>query len=131
MKDVTNNPIPQDLNLWFYKDGNIVTENIFQKFKRKKVVVFGLPGAFTPTCTSQMLPQYESRYEDILACGIDEVYCHSVNDPYVMDAWFKSLDIKNVKPLPDGNSDWGWNYGYFVSSGIKRIWSKIMIYFCN
>ena len=68
-----------------------------------------------------MLPQYESRYEDILACGIDEVYCHSVNDPYVMDAWFKSLDIKNVKPLPDGNSDWGWNYGNFVSSGIKRI----------
>ena len=53
-------------------------------FEGKKVVVFALPGAFTPTCSSQQLPGYEEKYDEIKSLGIDEVYCLSVNDTFVM-----------------------------------------------
>ena len=71
-------------------------------FDGKKVVVFALPGAFTPTCSSQQLPGYEELYDEFIANGIDEVYCLSVNDAFVMNAWFKNRDIKKVKPIGDG-----------------------------
>jgi len=71
-------------------------------FDNKKVVVFALPGAFTPTCSSQQLPGYEELYNEFKAQGIDEVYCLSVNDAFVMNAWFKNQDIKKVKPIGDG-----------------------------
>jgi|13_taG_2_1085334.scaffolds.fasta_scaffold00826_16 peroxiredoxin len=73
-------------------------------FKNKRVVIFSLPGAFTPTCSTQQLPGYEEKYEEFTdKHSIDEVYCISVNDAFVMNAWFDSLDIKNVKPIPDGS----------------------------
>ena len=72
-------------------------------FNDKKIIVFSLPGAFTPTCTSQQLPGYESQYEDFKAMGIDEVYCVSVNDSFVMNAWANKEGIKNVKVIPDGS----------------------------
>jgi len=53
-------------------------------FKGKRVVIFSLPGAFTPTCSTTHLPGYESNYEAIKACGVDEIYCLSVNDAFVM-----------------------------------------------
>ena len=56
-------------------------------FKGKRVVVFAIPGAFTPTCSSTHLPGYEDKYEEILSLGIDEVYCLSVNDAFVMRQW--------------------------------------------
>ena len=56
-------------------------------FKGKRVVLFSLPGAFTPTCSSTHLPGYESHYEDIKKMGVDEVYCLSVNDAFVMRQW--------------------------------------------
>ena len=67
-------------------------------FHGKKVVVFALPGAFTPTCSSQQLPGYEELYDESKkANGIDEVYCFCrVNDAFVMNAWFKNQDIKKV-----------------------------------
>ena len=68
-------------------------------FDNKKIVVFALPGAFTPTCSSQQLPGYEEMYDEFKAQGIDEVYCLSVNDAFVMNAWFKNQDVKKVKPL--------------------------------
>jgi len=71
-------------------------------FDNKKVVVFALPGAFTPTCSSQQVPAYEEMYDDIKAQGIDEVYCISVNDAFVMNAWFNNQGIKKVKPIGDG-----------------------------
>ena len=71
-------------------------------FANKRVALFGLPGAFTPTCSSQQLPEYEDKYEQILSNGIDEVYCLSVNDAFVMNAWFRDENIKNVKSLADG-----------------------------
>lgn len=73
-------------------------------FSDKKVVLFGVPGAFTPTCSSSHLPDYERDYDLIRAEGVDEVYCISMNDSFVMNAWFKQLGIEKVKPLPDGNS---------------------------
>ena len=70
-------------------------------FKNKKVVLFSLPGAYTPTCSSQQLPGYEEKYEDLKKFA-DEVYCLSVNDSFVMNAWFRDQNITKVKPIGDG-----------------------------
>jgi thioredoxin-dependent peroxiredoxin len=73
-------------------------------FDGKKVVVFALPGAFTPTCDSTHLPGYEKAYEEFKQRGVDEVYCLSVNDAYVMNKWGQSQNLKNVKLIPDGST---------------------------
>ena len=69
-------------NPFTWKD--VKTEDLM---KGKRVVLFALPGAFTPTCSSTHLPGYEKHYEAIKACGIDEIYCLSVNDAFVMRQW--------------------------------------------
>ena len=74
-------------------------------FKGKRVVIFSLPGAFTPTCSSQQLPGFEKEYNKIKNMGIDEIYCVSVNDSFVMNAWAKDLEIENVKMIPDSNGE--------------------------
>ena len=74
-------------------------------FAGKRVVLFSLPGAFTPTCSTFQLPGFEEKYDEIKSLGIDEVYCISVNDSFVMNAWAKSQNLKNVKVIPDGNGD--------------------------
>jgi len=108
-------------------------------FNGRKVVVFGLPGAFTPTCSSTHLPGYEAKYQDLKNLGVDEVYCISVNDAFVMNQWGKSLGVKNVKLLPDGSGDFtramgmmvkknnlgfgdrSWRYSMYVEDGeIKK-----------
>jgi len=66
------------------------TETIFNA---KKIIIFSLPGAFTPTCSSTHLPGYEAKYDELLKY-VDEVYCVSVNDAFVMNAWAKDLKIK-------------------------------------
>ena len=75
------------------------TETIFNN---KKTIIFSLPGAFTPTCSSTHLPGYEAKYDELLKY-VDEVYCVSVNDAFVMNAWAKDLNVEKVKMLPDGN----------------------------
>ena len=75
------------------------TETIFND---KKIIVFSLPGAFTPTCSSTHLPGYEAKY-DKLKKYVDEVYCLSVNDSFVMNAWAKDQKIEKIKMLPDGS----------------------------
>ena len=72
-------------------------------FSGKKVIVFALPGAFTPTCSSTHLPGFEAHYEEFKALGVDEIYCLSVNDAFTMFQWGKHQDVKNVKLLPDGS----------------------------
>ena len=74
-------------------------------FKGKKIVLFALPGAFTPTCSSTHLPGYEAKYQEIIDQGVDDVYCLSVNDAFTMFQWSKHLGIEHVKMLPDGNGD--------------------------
>ena len=74
-------------------------------FKGKRVVLFSLPGAFTPTCSSQQLPGFEKEYDKIRNMGIDEIYCVSVNDSFVMNAWASHMKIQNVKMIPDGSGN--------------------------
>ncbi len=83
-------------------------------FNGKKVVVFGLPGAFTPTCSSTHLPGFEKNYDEFKALGIDEVYCLSVNDAFVMKQWADKLGAKKVKMLPDGNGEFARGMGMLV-----------------
>ena len=70
-------------------------------FKDKRIVIFSLPGAYTPTCSSQQVPGYEEKYDE-LRKFVDEVYCVSVNDAFVMNAWFRDQNIFKVKPIGDG-----------------------------
>ena len=76
--------------------GQWVNKTTDDYFKGKRVVIFSLPGAFTPTCSSQQLPGFEEKYNEIREKGIDEIYCISVNDSYVMNAWAEHMKIKNV-----------------------------------
>ena len=84
-------------------------------FDSKKVVVFALPGAFTPTCSSQQVPGYEEKYDELKAQGIDEVYCLSVNDAFVMNAWARDEKIEKVKMLPDGSAVFTQGMGMLVN----------------
>ena len=72
-------------------------------FAGKNVVVFSLPGAFTPTCSTSHLPRYEELYSEFQAQGVDAVVCVSVNDAFVMYQWGQSQKAENVFLLPDGN----------------------------
>jgi peroxiredoxin len=83
-------------------------------FAGKKVVVFSLPGAFTPTCSSNHLPRYEELYEAFKAEGIDAIICISVNDAFVMFQWGKHVSAKNVFLLPDGNGEFTRKMGMLV-----------------
>jgi peroxiredoxin len=83
-------------------------------FAGKKVVVFSLPGAFTPTCSSNHLPRYEELYEEFKAQGVDQIICVSVNDAFVMFKWGKEIGAKNVFLLPDGNGEFTRKMGMLV-----------------
>jgi len=83
-------------------------------FKNKKVVLFSLPGAYTPTCSSQQVPGYEDKYEE-LKKYVDEVYCLSVNDSFVMNAWFRDQKISRVKPIGDGEGKFTKEMGMLVN----------------
>lgn len=102
---------------------DVTTDEIF---KDKLVIIFSLPGAYTPTCSTYQLPGFEEQYEDFKALGVDEIYCVSVNDSFVMNAWAEDLGIKNVKVLPDGNGEFTEGMGYLVDKSElgfgKRSW---------
>jgi len=83
-------------------------------FSGKKIVLFALPGAFTPTCSSSHAPGYEAFYDDFKNLGVDEVICLSVNDAFVMFKWAKDLNISKVFMLPDGNADFTEKMGMLV-----------------
>jgi thioredoxin-dependent peroxiredoxin len=90
---------------------DVSTEEVFGG---KRIVVFSLPGAFTPTCSSTHLPRYEELYEEIKSQGVDEIYCLSVNDAFVMFQWGKNLGADKVKLLPDGNGEFTRKMGMLV-----------------
>lgn len=90
-------------------------KNLEDLFANKRVIIFGLPGAFTPTCTNSQLPGYEEMFEAFQSdCGIDEIWCTSMNDAFTMFQWKKYLHIENVKMLPDGNGDFAESLGMCV-----------------
>ena len=75
-------------------------------FQNKKAVVFALPGAFTPTCSEQQLPGFENMAQQFYDLGVEDIYCLSVNDSFVMNAWAESQGLKEVHVLPDGSGLW-------------------------
>ncbi len=83
-------------------------------FKDKRIVIFSLPGAYTPTCSSQQLPGYEEKYDE-LKKYVNEIYCISVNDAFVMNAWFRDQGIKKVKPIGDGEGKFTKEMGMLVN----------------
>jgi thioredoxin-dependent peroxiredoxin len=91
-----------------------ITKTSADIFGGRRVAVFALPGAFTPTCSSTHLPGYEANYELIRNCNIDEVYCLSVNDSFVMNSWLKSMSVEKVKPLADGSGKFTRQMGMLV-----------------
>ena len=117
--------------------------NTSEIFDNKKVIVFSLPGAFTPTCSSTHAPGYDAKFEEFKALGVDTIICLSVNDAFVMYQWSQKLGLKNIFMLPDGNADFtramgmlvdksnlgfgnrSWRYSMFVDNGeIKQIFAE-------
>ncbi|MEC9345287.1 MAG: peroxiredoxin [Pseudomonadota bacterium] len=94
-----------------YRWQDVTSDEIFAG---RKVVVFGLPGAFTPTCSSTHLPRFEELYDEFVAEGIDEIVCVSVNDAFVMFQWGKHMGATNVRLLPDGNAEFTQKLGMLV-----------------
>ncbi len=86
-------------------DREWVTMNKQTLFDGKRVVIFGLPGAFTPTCSTQQLPGYEELYSDFRDAGIDDIYCITVNDSFVCNEWQINQGNVNVKIIPDGSGE--------------------------
>jgi thioredoxin-dependent peroxiredoxin len=117
-----NNPVPQVTFKTRVRDESVAGDNPFRWqdlttddiFKGKNIVVFALPGAFTPTCSSTHVPGYEAVYDAIKALGVDEVICLSVNDAFVMYQWKKNLGVEKVFMLPDGNADFTRAMGMLV-----------------
>jgi glutaredoxin-like protein len=83
-------------------------------FAGRKVVVFSLPGAFTPTCSATHLPRYEELAGEFRKAGIDEVVCVSVNDGFVMEAWKADQKVEHVRLVPDGNGEFTRGMGMLV-----------------
>lgn len=75
----------------------------YDYFAGKRVVLFALPGAFTPTCSTYQLPGFEQNFDQFKALGIDEIYCLSVNDAFVMNKWAQDQNLQHVKVIPDGS----------------------------
>lgn len=116
---------------------DVTTDDVF---KGRRVVVFSLPGAFTPTCSNEQLPAFERLYDEIKAQGIDEVICVTVNDAFVVYQWSKHLGCTNVKFLPDGSAKFtrlmgmlvnkehlgfgyrSWRYAMVVDDGVVEQW---------
>ena len=99
----------------FRESGEFVIRTTSELFDAKRVVVFSLPGAFTPTCSAYQLPGFEEKYEEFISLGIDEIYCISVNDGFVMNAWAQDQNIQNVKLIPDGNAYFTRSMGMLVN----------------
>ncbi|MFV1983232.1 MAG: glutathione peroxidase [Thiohalomonadales bacterium] len=139
LEDQTGNTIP---NIIFHQRINDEWQDISSSeiFKNRTVVVFSLPGAFTPTCSSSHVPQYNKLAPSFFENGVDEIMCISVNDAFVMNAWQKDQNAENIVFLPDGNGEFtkamsmlvdkeslgfgkrSWRYSMLVKNGtIKKM----------
>ncbi len=109
-------------------------------FAGKRVVLFSLPGAFTPTCSTYQLPGFENGFADFAAHGIDAIYCMSVNDSFVMNKWAEAQKLENVSVIPDGSGEFtrrvgmlvrkdnlgfglrSWRYAAIINDGVIEAW---------
>ncbi|MCW9055600.1 MAG: peroxiredoxin, partial [Gammaproteobacteria bacterium] len=100
-------------------------------FKGKTVVVFSLPGAFTPTCSSTHLPRFNELATTFKENGVDEIICISVNDAFVMDAWKQNQEAENIRLIPDGNGEFSEGMGMLVNKADlgfgQRSWRYSML----
>jgi len=87
-------------------DGNLVTHDTNELFQNKKVVLFAVPGAFTPTCSIDHLPGYVVSADELKAKGIDNIICLSVNDAFVMHAWGETQNASELMMLADGDGSY-------------------------
>ena len=94
-----------------YRWQDVSTDELFGG---KKILVFSLPGAFTPTCSTFQLPDYEKMYDEFIEAGVDDIYCISVNDAFVMNAWAKQQGVEKVKMIPDGSAEFTRKMGMLV-----------------
>ena len=106
--------VPQ-VEFVFRESGEFVTRTSAELFNDKRIIIFSLPGAFTPTCSAYQLPGFEEKYDDFIGLGIDDIYCISVNDGFVMNAWAQDQNIEKVKLIPDGNAYFTRSMGYLVN----------------
>ena len=120
-----------------YRWQDVTTDDYF---RGRRVIVFSLPGAFTPTCSTYQLPGFEKNFEQFQSHGIQDIYCLSVNDAFVMNAWARQQELKNVKVIPDGSGtftrlmgmlvhkdnlgfgDRSWRYAMIVNDGVVEAW---------
>ncbi len=142
------NPLPDVTFHTRVRDESISGDNPFRwqdkttadYFANKRVVLFSLPGAFTPTCSTYQLPGFENNFETFKAKGIDAIYCMSVNDSFVMNKWAQGQDLKNVAVIPDGSGEFtrkigmlvdkdnlgfgmrSWRYAAIVNNGVVEAW---------
>ena len=107
---------------------NISTDELF---KGKTVIVFALPGAFTPTCSTTHLPGYNELAPVFQENGVDEIICLSVNDTFVMNEWAKDQECDNITLIPDGNGQFSEGMGMLVDKSDlgfgKRSWRYSML----
>jgi glutaredoxin-like protein len=100
-------------------------------FKNKTVIVFALPGAFTPTCSSTHVPRYNQLTPTFKQYGVDEVVCISVNDAFVMNEWQREQQADNITFMPDGNGDFSRGMGMLVAKSDlgfgERSWRYSML----
>ena len=139
------NSIEKEYTMFTNKEGNTIPSVSFpmrendewttrtsnEIFSNKTVVVFSLPGAFTPTCSSAHLPRYSELASTFFANGVDEIICMSVNDTFVMNAWAADQQTENVSLIPDGNGEFTDAMGLLVDKkdlGFgKRSWRYAML----
>lgn len=119
---IEGNSVPQVIFKTRIRDESLGGDNPFRWqdlstddiFKGKSIVIFALPGAYTPTCSSTHAPGYEKAYGELKALGVDEVICLSVNDAFVMYQWKKHLGLEKIFMLPDGNAEFTRAMGMLV-----------------
>lgn len=111
-----NMPIPE-ADLLQRKNGEAISHNTLSLFSDKKIVLFAVPGAFTPTCSETHLPGYVEKAEEFKAKGVDHIICLSVNDAFVMEAWGKSQNADEIMMLADGDASFTQQLGLEMATG--------------
>ncbi len=130
LKDISGQKVPQ-VTLPIFANNqwqNVTTDDLF---KGKTVVVFSLPGAFTPTCSSTHLPRFNELASTFKASGVDDILCFSVNDSFVMSAWEKDQEAQHIRLIPDGTGEFTHGMGMLVDKSKigfgKRSWRYSML----
>ena len=141
-------PLPDVTFRTRVRDDSIGGENPFRwqdkttadYFAGKRTILFSLPGAFTPTCSTYQLPGFEKNADAFRELGIDGIYCMSVNDSFVMNKWAQDQGLKNVMVIPDGSGEFtdkvgmlvakdnlgfgkrSWRYAAIIKDGVVEAW---------